>query len=248
MSMLCHGGGAFIPYTTNPFPSNVVMADPSSSHYGTWGEHSPEADELHTCPWLLFVPLAGSSWHLLRAASGSERSRGDCVAASIPWWITAATIPGCRGRLGAVSQGRQLPCSTTTCPQWECRALQLLTCCREPVGGEFRVQSWGNTWNSVPVPVSVCVPNGSTCHLHGGSLEDSQPARVTSAGPTELPLSCHTAGGPLQPGGAQQPSSLHSVGGFGRGWTSSAVKGNSTNHSWTSLARKWLTLISAHSH
>lgn len=26
----------------------------------------------------------------------------------------------------------------------ECRALQLLTCCREPMGGEFRVESWAN--------------------------------------------------------------------------------------------------------
>lgn len=80
--------GAFIPYTTSPSPSIVVMTDTSSSQYGTPWEHSPEAGELHMCPWLLSVPLQGLHGIFREPSLGQRDPRGDCVMVSIPWWIT----------------------------------------------------------------------------------------------------------------------------------------------------------------
>lgn len=44
----------------------------------------------------------------------------------------------------------------TPCLQWEYRALQLLACCRELMGSEFRAESWGNTCNSLSLCWSQC--------------------------------------------------------------------------------------------
>lgn len=123
MFMLQHGAGAFNPLHHKLLSIQCGHNWPIFLTAGTWWEHSPEAGELHTCPWLLFVTLAGSSWHLLRTVSGPERSQGRLcygVHSLVDNFFIgmASTIPWSRGRLRAVSQERQQPHSTTMCPQW----------------------------------------------------------------------------------------------------------------------------------
>lgn len=149
--------------------------------------------------------------------------------------------------LGAVPQEQAATLQHQNVPQWEgChRALQLLTSYSEAVGGEFRVESWGNTCSSRcaaqwwPMPPAWGQFGGfTTCQVH-----------------IHTPASCFS----LMSYSRGAPSSvmmlgswihcthrLHSLRGFRREWTSSDVKNNPANPIWVSLTRK-LTLINTHS-
>lgn len=270
--------GAFSPLHRKPlsiycghhWPGFLAVWDHSRAFPGGW--RAPRAPPVAVCAPCRELPEAITGVSLAPSetclwaggigqgqslpAGGPQHPRGACVVVPTPRWVTASMVSQRGGTLSAVSREQAAAVQCRNVPP----ARGLL---QSPAAPDllqwshgWRVQGWERRWHlqlSIRPLASVCIPNGSTCQLHEGSLGDSQPARLRFTPQRAAPLSCRAAGHPpssLRVLGSQVHCArhLHDLGGFGQKWTRSAVKDNPTNHSWISLARKWAILIDAHSY